>query len=86
MLARRSLAILTAAMKKVRWTESETAHLAAHYPAISAERLRALLPDRTAKAIKDKAVEMQIGKAQVRRQEAGRENVKKRWYPPPIET
>lgn len=86
LLAGASLGILTAAMKKLRWTETETAHLAAHYPAISAGRLRQLLPERSEMAIKKKAGYLGLQKCHERRREAGMENVGLRWHPPTIET
>lgn len=72
-------------MKKARWSESETANLAAHYPAINTERLRALLTTRTEQAIRTKAHHMGIHKMHERLRESGRENVLRR-YVPPIET
>lgn len=62
-----------------RWQDNEKAHLQAHYPAISAQRLTEILPDRTARAIRNQAYRMGIAKCHERLQEIGRERVNKRW-------
>jgi hypothetical protein len=62
-----------------RWSETERAHLAAFYPAISAQKLTEILPDRTPKAIKAQAIHLGIGKCHERLREMGRTNVRKRW-------
>lgn len=65
--------------KTQRWNDGEKAHLAAHYPAISAHRLTELIPDRSAVAIRNQASRMGIPKCHERLREQGQENVLKRW-------
>lgn len=61
------------------WTETENEYLRAHYPAISAQRLREIIPDRTARAIRTHAQQLGIGKCHERLREMGAENIRKRW-------
>lgn len=64
---------------RTHWTKEELSALHAHYPAVSAQRLQGLLPDRTVKAIHDQARKMGVGKMHERLREMGRENVSVRY-------
>ncbi len=63
------------------WTETETEYLRTHYPAISAERLREILPDRSARAIRAHAQQWGrlINDQDVDKVMGEMENVLKRW-------
>lgn len=61
------------------WTETERGHLEAHYRAISARDLRALIPNRTEQAIRNQAGRMDLKKCHERLRDMGRENVLRRW-------
>lgn len=61
------------------WTEQEKYHLRQFYPAISAEKLRALIPNRSAREIIKKAQKMGVRKCLDRLKEMGAENISKRY-------
>lgn len=56
------------------WSETEQAHIAAHYAAIKNQALSQILDGRTDHAIRNKACRMGIKKSPERMQELGREN------------
>lgn len=61
------------------WTDQEKSHLQAHYPYISAERMRQLIPNRSAREIIKKAQKMGVRKCLDRLKEMGAENISKRY-------
>ena len=61
------------------WTDQEKSHLATHYPYVSAERLRQLIPNRSAREIIKKAQKMGVRKCLDRLKEMGAENISKRY-------